>query len=90
MTDQIIEPGDDDEFARAADQIIAKRGAAKLKPPPPPPEPRGPAWHEVAERDDTTAIAFAKGVEAGREAVARCCGCAGDDVTNPYDGSTLS
>lgn len=91
MTNEfIIEPPEDDEFSRAVDAIIAKRGALKPKPPPPPPEPRGPESYEIAEPGDTLATAFAKGVEAGCANMAGCCGCSGTGpIVNPYDGSVI-
>lgn len=91
MADQIIEPVEDDEFARAADAIIAKRGTTKLKPPPAPPEPRGPERWEVAEPDDTLAVAFRKGFDASSAVSGMCCGCNTEDgsTTNPYDGSRI-
>lgn len=81
-----------DTFDRVATEIIQKRGAAKVKPPPPPPEPKGPAWHEVAERDDSKAIAFAKGFEAASYAAGMCCGCNtySHGVVNPYDGTEVT
>lgn len=81
----------DDAFAKAADQILEKRGAAKLKPPPEPPTPKGPESYEVAEPGDTLSIAFVKGFEAASAAAGMCCGCNtySHGMINPYDGTEV-
>lgn len=75
-------------FEKAADQIIAKRGAVKPRAyvapePKPEPEPRPLAT--------TLAGAYRDGFEDASEVAGRCCGCNTyeDGATNPYDGTPL-
>lgn len=77
------------EFDKAAEKILAARKSPR-KAADSRQAPSGPQWHEVAERDDSQAVAFAKGVEAGIENIVACCGCGGSGpIVNIYDGSTI-